>query len=207
MHSMSALIHSPFYLQGVLRHDAAEKTELAIAAVFEYLDLYNSDQSKLNQILIDMYDSGSNNEGDTASKCTKKTVTGVPCYRSAAALREGEMSGKIVWPSVPENPNFPAFMIHKHLQDRDFEVVRTGDALFVDLDGNDIPYDGSFGDSIYLMFVNEGGYYYQSSGTGIAVAVKAKYDLDTGMLLPTEGEGDHKSDADSKDSDICTAAS
>ena len=45
-------------------------------------------------------------------------------------------------------------MVHKYLQDLDFELVRTRDVLFVvdlDLDGNEIGYDGSFGDSVYLM--------------------------------------------------------
>ena len=39
---------------------------------------------------------------------------------------------------------------------------------------------------MYLMFVNEAGYYYESSGTGVSVAVKTQYDLNTGMLLEKE---------------------
>jgi len=118
----------------------------------------------------------------------KSTGFKVPCFRSAAAKRKGEMSGKISWPSVPENPNFPAYMVHKHLQDSDFEPVETGDALFVDLDGNVIPYDGSHGSPIYLMFVNEGGYYYSSSGTGVSIAIATEYDLHTGELLEENDE-------------------
>uniref|UniRef100_A0A7S3Q3C7 AstE/AspA barrel-sandwich hybrid domain-containing protein n=2 Tax=Chaetoceros debilis TaxID=122233 RepID=A0A7S3Q3C7_9STRA len=158
--------------------------------MFEYLHLYNSNQSKLDYMLKEMY-------SVTDSDATNDRSQGVPCYRSAAAIRNGEMSGKIVWPSVTDNPNFPAYMIHKHLQDRDFDVVKTGDALFVDLDGNIIPYDGAFGESIYLMFVNEGGYYYQSSGRGVSVAVKAKYDLETGMLYSPEAQRGEKEEKDS----------
>jgi hypothetical protein len=36
-----------------------------------------------------------------------------------------------------------------------------------------------------LMFINEGGYYYASSGTGISVALKDEFDLTTGNLIPT----------------------
>ena len=157
--------------QGVLRHDKVEMTEMAINFMLEYLHLYNSNSEKLEQILRGMYQSESFK---------------VPCYRSANAIRKGEMSGKITWPCDDDNLNFPAYMIHKKLQDADFQLVKKGDPLFVDLDGNVIPYDGSFGESVYLMFVNEAGYYYESSGTGVSVAVKTQYDLNTGMLLEKE---------------------
>ena len=94
------------------------------------------------------------------------------------------MSGKIVWPVDPDNENFPAFLVHKKWQDRDFDLLYEGDPLFIDLDGNEIPYDGSHGSPVHLIFINEGGYYYSSSGTGIGVAVADKFDLVTGMLLP-----------------------
>ena len=76
-------------------------------------------------------------------------------------------------------------MIHKDLQDRDFHVIKTGDPLFVDLEGNTVPYSGSHGSPVYLMFVNEGGYYYKKSGTGIAVAERAEFDLMTGTFIET----------------------
>jgi hypothetical protein len=150
-----------------------EKTELALHAMLEYMHLYNTDAERLNEILKKMY------EGLSFK---------VPCFRSAAAVRRGEMSGKISWPSLPENPNFPAYMVHKDLQDADFEVVSTGDPMFVDLDGNVITYDGSYGPSVHLMFVNEAGYYYESSGTGISVAIKTEFDLETGKLVELRDE-------------------
>lgn len=159
--------------QGVLRHDVVEKTQVVLHAALEYLQRYNADPKGLTAELRGMY-AGSNGR--------------VPCFRSAKAVRVGEMSGKISWPSFPENENLPMWMVHKDVQDKDFEEIRTGDPLFVDLEGNVIPYDGSHGSPVYLIFVNEGGYYYKTSGTGIAVADRAEYGLEDGMLIEEEEE-------------------
>lgn len=158
--------------QGVLRHDAVEKTQLAMAALFDYLQKQNtlSLRDKLLDQLKQAYPNGK-----------------VPCYLSAKAKRAGEMSGKLTWPSDPQNPNFPLYMLHKSLQDMDFSILRKGDPLYVKHDGSIIPYDGSHGDEVHVVFVNEGGYYYQSSGTGIGVAVKAEYDVESGTLLRNSG--------------------
>ncbi len=177
--------------QGVLRHDAVEKTEEALFALLEYLELYNSDEGRLrlDSILRAAYaaDSGrADGDGDGDGDGAGVVAGEVPCFKSARARKEGEMSGKIIWPTSDDNPNFPSLMVHKDLQDRDFELIRKGDPLFVDLQGNVHPYDGSHGSPVYLMFVNEGGYYYKSSGTGIAVAVKAYFDLETGLLVREE---------------------
>jgi len=151
--------------QGVLRHDAVEKTQLAVSYFLEFLQMRNSGQDMM-ALLQKFYP---NNR--------------VPCFRSAPAKREGEISGKITWPSDPENPNFPAVMVHKSLQDRDFHIIRKGEPLFITLDGSTINYDGSHGDEVYLIFVNEGGYYYKSSGTGIGVAVASEFSLEDGKLI------------------------
>lgn len=58
--------------------------------------------------------------------------------------------------------------------------------MFVDLDGNVISYDGKYGSPITLVFVNEGGYYYSNSGTGIGVAAPSMYSLETGLLVEDE---------------------
>jgi succinylglutamate desuccinylase len=166
--------------QGVLRHDAVEKTQRALAALFEFLQRAHQNQESLVKELQELFPTGR-----------------VPCFLSAASATRNDddtsygtkhSTGKIAWPSDPENPNFPSVLVHKHLQDRDFHKIRTGDVLFVDLDGKEIAYDGSHGDEVYLIFVNEGGYYYQSSGTGIGVAVDAEFDLDEGMLQSLEKE-------------------
>jgi succinylglutamate desuccinylase len=156
--------------QGVLRHDMVEKTQRALGAVLEFLERHNKDDDDVLQELKESYPTGR-----------------VPCYRSAPAQRPGEMSGKIKWPSDPDNENFPAWVVHKDVQDQDFCEIKTGDPLFVDLDGKVINYNGSHGSPVLLMFVNEGGYYYASSGTGISVARRDEYSLETGqLLLPVE---------------------
>ena len=70
-------------------------------------------------------------------------------------------------------------------------LIHKGNPLFVDLEGNTIPYDGSHGSPVCLKLVNEGGYYYKSSGTGIAFAARAYFDLEIGLLVREEvlGEG------------------
>mmetsp|Transcript_32520 Transcript_32520/g.60119 ORF Transcript_32520/g.60119 Transcript_32520/m.60119 type:complete len:560 (-) Transcript_32520:1522-3201(-) len=161
--------------QGVLRHDVVEKTEVAMHALMEFLHLRN----------LELENAGANNGASAILDQLREIYPGgiVPCYRSAPAVRPGELSGKISWPNDATNPNFPALMVHRSLQDRDFHPLRTGDPLFVQLDGTIIPYDGSHGEEVHLIFVNEGGYYYASSGTGIGVAVKSQFDWLTGWFV------------------------
>ena len=189
--------------QGVLRHDVVEKTELAMHSLMEFLHLRNVELEE-----EDDEEGASSSVLDGLSELYPGGI--VPCYRSAPAVRPGEMSGKIGWPNDPNNPNFPAYMVHKSLQDRDFEPLRVGDPLFVRVDGTIVPYDGSHGEEVHLIFVNEGGYYYASryvwkrklmvlhpklenialllvilffysnSGTGVGVAVKSQFDWQTG---------------------------
>ena len=150
--------------QGVIRHDAVENTKKALHLFLEFLERRNNGDDVLQE-LKQVYHSGQ-----------------VPCFQSAPAKRKGELSGKIKWPSCSRNENFPAYMVHKMVQDRDFCLIRKGDPLFIGMDGTVIPYNGSHGDEVYLMFVNEGGYYYASSGTGIGVAIANMYDLVTGSF-------------------------
>lgn len=158
--------------QGVLRHDVVEKTQIAMNALLEFLHLRN----------LEIASGSASDESSSVLDKLKEIYPGgiVPCYRSAPAVRPGELSGKISWPNDPSNPNFPALMVHKSIQDCDFKPLRVGDPLFVQLDGTVIPYDGSHGEEVALIFVNEGGYYYASSGTGIGVAVKSQFDWQSG---------------------------
>ena len=136
--------------QGVIRHDVVEKTEAALHSLLEFLHLRN----------LELENGGNDSDEKSVLDHLREIYPGgiVPCYRSAPAVRPGELSGKISWHNDDENPNFPAVMVHKSIQDRDFEPLRVGDPLFVDLDGNVIPYDGSHGEEVHLIFVNEGGY-------------------------------------------------
>lgn len=160
--------------QGVLRHDAVQHTQQALQHFLEFL---NDNPS------ADIEDTNTETSDDAAI---------IPCFHTAPAddptmtIQNGAMTGKIAWPSDPVNDNFPAYMVHETVQDRDYQPVRVGDPLFVQTDGTVIPYDGSHGDTIYLIFVNEAGYYYASSGTGLGVAHKGWLNLRTGKLAKQE---------------------
>jgi aspartoacylase len=160
--------------QGVLRHDRVRDTLNCLHHLFEFLDASNQHdhhyeicQEELNVF----YPSGI-----------------VPCYRSAKRKRGSEMSGKIAWPTHPHHDHFPLWMVHQDLQDQDFAVVNIGDPLFVSVSGEIITYDGSHGDQVYLMFINEGGYYYTQSGTGIGVAELTAFELETGKFAANDFE-------------------
>nr|XP_033778798.1 aspartoacylase [Geotrypetes seraphini] len=47
--------------------------------------------------------------------------------------------------------------VHHHLQDQDWQALKPGDPVFLDLDGNVIVYDGDY--TVYPTFVNEAAYY------------------------------------------------
>ena len=170
--------------QGVLRHDCVEKTQAALHALLEFFHLRNLELEEwrtTNGGGGDGANGGAPPPSPTLDRLARLYPGGVvPCYRSAPAVRPGELSGKICWPNDASNPNFPALMVHNSVQDRDFGELRVGDPLFVELDGTVVPYDGSHGDVVHVIFVNEGGYYYESSGTGVGVAVRSQFDLQTG---------------------------
>lgn len=71
----------------------------------------------------------------------------------------------------------PTAVFHKAFQDSDFRPVRMGDALFMSVTGEVIPYDGLHGSVIWPVFVNEGGYYLPESGLGFGVALRREIDV------------------------------
>lgn len=48
-------------------------------------------------------------------------------------------------------------MVHKNVQDRDYQPIQPGDPLFVLFDGTVLPYDGD--EVVYPTFINEAAYY------------------------------------------------
>jgi aspartoacylase len=165
--------------QGLLRHDAVIKTECALHALLDFLQQYYSS--------MNTKDTSDGTVSPIIESLVKSFPTGkVPAFRTIPARRHGEMSGKITWPSDIDNPNFPQWMIHESVQDHDYQKIKVGDPLFVQFDGSILYYDGAYGSEIYLIFINEGGYYYSSSGTGISVAMKTQYDIYTAILDPIE---------------------
>ena len=153
--------------QGVVRHDAVRNTQRALSGLLEFLEQRNRQPDKMEQWLRDAY-----------------PAARVPCFHTAQDnTDDGAMTGRIDWPTDADNENFPSYMIHESVQDADYQALRKGDPLFVRPDGTIVPYDGSHGDVVHLMFVNEAGYYYTSSGTGIGVAYPGVFDYSTGMLV------------------------
>lgn len=64
---------------------------------------------------------------------------------------------------LPENDQGEIIaMIHPERQDQDYQVINTGDPLFITFDGNTIAYTGK--DSVYAAFINEAAYYDQHTG-------------------------------------------
>jgi hypothetical protein len=175
--------------QGVLRHDVVLKTQRALQALLEFCHEYNRQLSTAAT-------TKDNNNNSMLPLLLRAQLEEhypdqlVPCYQSAPAHLPGEMSGKITWPVDDDHQDFPLYMIHQSRQDADFHAISTGDALFVTRDGTTLPYTGSHGDLVHLMFINEGGYYYKSSGTGIGVAVTRHYDLRNGNIVKTVEDDD-----------------
>ena len=48
--------------------------------------------------------------------------------------------------------------------------LRAGEALFEALDGSLVPYDGSLGEVVHPVFINEAAYYYRESGRGVGMS-------------------------------------
>ena len=69
----------------------------------------------------------------------------------------------------------PGAMVALQLQDRDFAPLRTGDPLYESLDGSIVPYDGSHGEVVCPVFINEAAYYYSESGRGIGMARRIEW--------------------------------
>ena len=169
--------------QGILRHDAVQKTESAMHSLLDFLQRKNEGHDDVLQELKTVYPTGT-----------------VPCFRTAPAKRPGEISGKLTWPCDPDNPNFPSLMVHESIQDNDFSLLKVGDPLFVAPDRSIINYDGSHGDEVYVVFVNEAGYYYSSSGTGIGVAISSKYNVETGLLHHEEKREEEEESEETRES-------
>jgi len=83
--------------------------------------------------------------------------------------------GSIPWPQ--QDDTLPEGVVHPSLQDADFVSLSKGGALFLMLDGTVVTYDGSFGDEVVPIFVNEAAYYYSQSGAGIGIATMREVSL------------------------------
>ena len=76
---------------------------------------------------------------------------------------------------APHDTMLPGAVVAASLQDRDYEPLRKGEPLFEHLDGTIVPYDGSFGDVVYPVFINEAAYYYRESGRGVGISHRIEW--------------------------------
>ena len=74
-------------------------------------------------------------------------------------------------------------VVHPALQDADFQPISRGAPLFVAIDGSVIRYDGSFGEQVVPIFINEAAYYYVKSGRGIGIATPVDLPLEAEPLI------------------------
>jgi len=162
--------------QGLLRHDVVLATRATVQHVVDFAALYNARLSS----------------GRLASP-SKTTRGKMPRAGDVVDVYADGARGKLAWPV--DLDGFPAALVHRDLQDRDWQPLKRGDALWASANGETIAYDGE--ETVYPIFINEAGYYYASSGVGIGVAVKT-----TITLPPLFGDAD---DAPLFDEDVISA--
>ena len=88
-------------------------------------------------------------------------------------------AARVPWPAAEGGSRLPGALIAPGLQDRDFEPLAAGDALFVRRNGRVVEYDGESGAVVYPVFVNEAAYYHAQSGAaGVALATLADWPIE-----------------------------
>ena len=85
-------------------------------------------------------------------------------------------AGKLAWPHEADDA-MPSAMIHPHLQGRDFAPLKSGDPLWIGIDGETTYYDGAQGDDVVPIFVNEAAYYHAASGRGFGLCRPIEWSL------------------------------
>ena len=88
-------------------------------------------------------------------------------------------AGKLEWPHN-EGDTLPGALVHRSLQGGDFGHLRKGDPIWQNLDGSVTKYDGSHGEDVVPIFVNEAAYYSSRSGRGIGLCRAVEWDLTSG---------------------------
>jgi succinylglutamate desuccinylase len=96
--------------QGVLRHDAVLKTKIALYYLMEFISLYNDNNVMNNDTMNEI-----KGTTDVHHKIREMyPIDTIPCFTDL---------GRIPWPSHPENPNFPLWIVHESIQDRTCSIV------------------------------------------------------------------------------------
>mmetsp|Transcript_19356 Transcript_19356/g.54609 ORF Transcript_19356/g.54609 Transcript_19356/m.54609 type:complete len:156 (-) Transcript_19356:100-567(-) len=102
------------------------------------------------------------------------------------AVVYSDLAVKVPAPCRPDGK--PTAIFHSAFQGSDFKALRTGDPMFVDLKGEVIRYEGTHGDVIWPVFVNEGAYYLPESGLGFGVTRREEMEVPAVAVLPATAD-------------------
>ena len=127
--------------QGMLRADCVASTERALRLILRYLELH------------------------FAGRAPPPRSPTLPVY-----VDRGKVPFVESHSSVRPASKMPGALVAPSLQDRDFAPLRKGEPLYMTLDGTLVAYDGSLGDVVHPVFVNEAAYYLHESGRGVGMS-------------------------------------
>ena len=136
--------------QGLVRADVVASMDCAVRLLLRYFDLLHAGKAPTPPETLEVY------------------------------VDKGKISFLEFEGGVRDGSSLPAGLVARSLQDRDFQPLRTGEPLFEALDGGVVRYDGSSGDVVYPVFINEAAYYYHQSGRGIGLTEKAQWPVPKG---------------------------
>ena len=141
--------------QSLLRSDVVGSTERALRLLLRYLELHFSDAPE------------------------PKLPATLPAY---VMLGKVPFVDSLSETSPATSSHMLGAVVAASLQDRDFAPLRAGEPLFEHADGRLIPYDGSFGDEVYPVFINEAAYYMHESGRGVGMSQRVEWAVPKGGL-------------------------
>eukprot|EP01063_Lacrimia_lanifica_P001535 TRINITY_DN10778_c0_g1_i1.p1 TRINITY_DN10778_c0_g1~~TRINITY_DN10778_c0_g1_i1.p1 ORF type:complete len:388 (+),score=111.54 TRINITY_DN10778_c0_g1_i1:144-1166(+) len=139
---------------GLVRHDMISMMHTCLGHIMDYVhDAVNKGKGPLEEV--------------------NGVVVGpsVPVMKGILDPATG-LNGKI--PAPCNEHGRPTACFHPSMQDRDYKELRTGDPVYIHMDGRVETYDGRFGDCVSVHFVNEAAYYLKSSGLGFEVSQHAE---------------------------------
>lgn len=113
--------------------------------------------------------------------------SGVPTLLHGPIVTFQNLRTKIPCPA--DEAGVPTAVFHEALQDHDYSLLRKGDPMFRQADGGIVEYDGTHGDVVVPMFVNEAAYYLPQSGLGFAIGKRVTVHL---PQLVASDDGAHR---------------
>lgn len=138
---------------GLVRHDVHMMMTAALGHMMDYVE--------------EAVNKGKGPEDEVNGVVVGKDVTVMKGIKDPAT----GLNGKV--PAPCNEHGRPSAMFHQDMQDKDWKVLKTGDPIYVHMDGSVENYDGRFGERVHAHFVNEAAYYLKSSGLGFEVSEEA----------------------------------